>query len=193
MSAYDETRRRHGAIVLNFTGLEYMNSGGIGLLVTLLVRANRHTQRLLAFGLTDHYRADLRADPARRGDRDPRHRGRGAGRGGRRMRRSHDERSDEKAAARDATNWAKPVSTLNVADVPEGALNINVEGKRLASPIQGFGKMWQKTYQVRLPGERRVAGRPDRDLEGSASRSSGRRATTSTRRSPGSSRARSRS
>ena len=32
-----------------------MNSSGIGLLVTLLVRANRQKQRLLAFGLTDHY------------------------------------------------------------------------------------------------------------------------------------------
>ena len=38
--------------------------------------------------------------------------------------------------------------------MPEGAININVEGKRLAGPIQGFGKMWQKTYQVRLPRER---------------------------------------
>jgi anti-sigma B factor antagonist len=44
------------AIVLNFSGLSYMNSGGIGLLVTLLVRANRQSQRLLAFGLSDHYR-----------------------------------------------------------------------------------------------------------------------------------------
>ena len=44
------------AIVLNFTGLDYMNSGGIGLLVTLLVRAQRQGQRLLAYGLTDHYR-----------------------------------------------------------------------------------------------------------------------------------------
>lgn len=43
-------------VVLNFTGLDYMNSGGIGLLVTLLVRANRSRQRLVAFGLTDHYR-----------------------------------------------------------------------------------------------------------------------------------------
>ena len=60
---------------------------------------------------------------------------------------------NEKAAARDATNWAKKVSTLNVAEVPEGAININVEGKRLAGPIQGFGKMWQKTYQVRLPAD----------------------------------------
>jgi anti-sigma B factor antagonist len=44
------------AVVLNFSGLEYMNSGGIGLLVTLLVRANRQKQKLLAFGLTDHYK-----------------------------------------------------------------------------------------------------------------------------------------
>ncbi len=42
-------------IVLNFTGLEYMNSSGIGLLVTFLIRANRQKQRLLAYGLSDHY------------------------------------------------------------------------------------------------------------------------------------------
>jgi anti-sigma B factor antagonist len=44
------------AIVLNFEGLDYMNSGGIGLLVTLLVRAQRQRQRVLAYGLSDHYR-----------------------------------------------------------------------------------------------------------------------------------------
>jgi hypothetical protein len=64
------------------------------------------------------------------------------------------EQSEQQAAARDATSWAKSVSRLKVSEVPEGAVNINVEGKRLASPIQGFGKMWQKTYQVRLPAER---------------------------------------
>jgi hypothetical protein len=62
--------------------------------------------------------------------------------------------NDEQAAARDAAGWAKSVSQLRVSEVPEGALNLNVEGRRLASPIQGFGKMWQKTYQVRLPADR---------------------------------------
>ena len=42
-------------VVLNFDGLEYMNSSGIGLLVTLLIRAQRQGQRLVAFGLNDHY------------------------------------------------------------------------------------------------------------------------------------------
>jgi anti-anti-sigma factor len=44
------------AIVLNFEGLQYMNSGGIGLLVTMLIRAQRKGHRLAAYGLTDHYR-----------------------------------------------------------------------------------------------------------------------------------------
>src|SRR3954447_21635558 len=44
------------AIVFSFERLEYMSSSGIGLLVTLLVRAHRHGQRVLAFGLSDHYR-----------------------------------------------------------------------------------------------------------------------------------------
>ena len=43
-------------IVLNFTDLEYMNSSGIGLLVTVLIRAQRQGQRLLAYGLSEHYR-----------------------------------------------------------------------------------------------------------------------------------------
>jgi hypothetical protein len=52
---------------------------------------------------------------------------------------------------RNADSWAKPVSTLTVTQAPEGAPNL-VDGKRLLSPVQGFGKMWQKTYRVRLDG-----------------------------------------
>jgi anti-sigma B factor antagonist len=44
------------AVILDFSGLEYMNSGGIGLLVTLLVRAQRAGGRLVATGLSTHYR-----------------------------------------------------------------------------------------------------------------------------------------
>jgi anti-sigma B factor antagonist len=42
-------------IVLNFSSVDYMNSSGIGLLVTLLIRIQRQKQRLLAYGLSDHY------------------------------------------------------------------------------------------------------------------------------------------
>lgn len=57
MSAYEAASDgRTTQLVLNFEGLEYMNSGGIGMLVTLLVRANRHRQQLAAYGLSEHYR-----------------------------------------------------------------------------------------------------------------------------------------
>lgn len=57
MAAYNEaTQGGVRAIVLNFSGLEYMNSSGIGLLVTLLIRVNRQKQRLLSYGLSEHYR-----------------------------------------------------------------------------------------------------------------------------------------
>ncbi|HEX2913343.1 MAG TPA: STAS domain-containing protein [Chloroflexia bacterium] len=43
------------AIILNMSNLEYMNSSGIGLLVTLLIRANRLKQHLMVYGLSEHY------------------------------------------------------------------------------------------------------------------------------------------
>jgi anti-sigma B factor antagonist len=58
MAAYAEAGDAR-SLVLDFGSLEYMNSGGIGLLVTLLVRAQRAGQRLLAVGLTEHYRQIL--------------------------------------------------------------------------------------------------------------------------------------
>ncbi|HLG62609.1 MAG TPA: STAS domain-containing protein [Ktedonosporobacter sp.] len=57
MDAYTEANTpTTRTIILNFSGLEYMNSSGIGLIVTLLIRVNRQKQRLLAFGLNEHYR-----------------------------------------------------------------------------------------------------------------------------------------
>ena len=61
---------------------------------------------------------------------------------------------DQVAAARDAAFWAKAVTHLKVSDVPAEAINRNVEGRRLVGPVQGFGKMWQKTFQVRIPADR---------------------------------------
>ena len=57
MDAYTQaTSKNETSIILNFSGLEYMNSSGIGLLVTLLIRINRHKQKLSVFGMNDHYK-----------------------------------------------------------------------------------------------------------------------------------------
>jgi anti-sigma B factor antagonist len=57
MEAYTQaTNGNSQAIILDFNELDYMNSSGIGLLVTLLIRANRQNQKLLAVGLNEHYK-----------------------------------------------------------------------------------------------------------------------------------------
>src|SRR5437588_12137196 len=53
---------------------------------------------------------------------------------------------------RDAPYWAKPVGRLAVGQVPTGAISLNVSGRRVAGPVQGFGQMWLKTYRLRLEG-----------------------------------------
>jgi hypothetical protein len=53
--------------------------------------------------------------------------------------------------SRDEQYWAKPVSELHVGhDLPADAVNRNLEGSRVAGVSGGFGKMWQKTYTIRL-------------------------------------------
>ena len=53
---------------------------------------------------------------------------------------------------RDAAFWAKRVTALQLGELPPEAINLNVTGKRVVGPIQGFGKLWQKTYRVELHG-----------------------------------------
>ncbi|MGH2535321.1 MAG: hypothetical protein ACRDJW_23930 [Thermomicrobiales bacterium] len=54
--------------------------------------------------------------------------------------------------ARDTPYWAPSVSRLSVSEIPTDAVYLNVEGRQVVGPIQGFGKMWQKTYRVQLVG-----------------------------------------
>jgi anti-sigma B factor antagonist len=56
MAAYSEASTSSTkAVIFNFSGLDFMNSGGIGLVVTLLIRMNRQKQHMLAYGLSEHY------------------------------------------------------------------------------------------------------------------------------------------
>jgi hypothetical protein len=48
------------------------------------------------------------------------------------------------------TTWAKSIDHLKVGETPTGATNLNVEGRHLTSPLNGFGALWQKTYRVLL-------------------------------------------
>lgn len=63
----------------------------------------------------------------------------------------HDEGSPARVP-RDAGSWAPRIERLDVHTVPDGAINLNVSARREVGALQGFGRLWQKTYRVRLAG-----------------------------------------
>jgi len=75
---------------------------------------------------------------------------------------AHDEGRpvDTPAAAGEAVSperrseqaWARSGRHLRVGGAREGALNLNVEGRDVTGPLQGFGRLWQKTFRVPLEG-----------------------------------------
>jgi hypothetical protein len=56
--------------------------------------------------------------------------------------RERDEGRQIGRKPRDVAHWARYVETL------EGTAGSNVGGRRVVGPLQGFGKMWQKTYSA---------------------------------------------
>ena len=66
------------------------------------------------------------------------------------------EEEKQKPEPRDAAFWAQRIERLEISDVPEGAANVNVQGRREVGALQGFGKLWQKTPTGCVwPGSRR--------------------------------------
>lgn len=150
-------------VLLNFSSTKYIDSAGIGLITLLLIQAEKDSLRLGAFGLTKHYRnifvitqldqvtkifeteaealteieagtIDIQGTSVT--DRSP----------------SQVDLASEEIIDPSLENfpWARPVDRLKVEGFPKEALNLNVEGRKLAGPFQGFGQLWHKTYRLRL-------------------------------------------
>jgi hypothetical protein len=47
---------------------------------------------------------------------------------------------------------ARPDAKLSVDSPPPDAINLNVEGRKVNPPIEGFGRLWRKRYRIRLNG-----------------------------------------
>jgi hypothetical protein len=62
-----------------------------------------------------------------------------------------DDASASNKEPQDEAFWAHLTSALQVSREPTGALNLNVDGRQVVGPLQGFGRLWPKTYRLRLP------------------------------------------
>ena len=54
--AYQDATKEGGRdFLLNFSGVDYVNSAGIAIIIGILIEARKANQRLLVTGLTPHY------------------------------------------------------------------------------------------------------------------------------------------
>jgi anti-anti-sigma regulatory factor len=144
-----------GYIVLDFGAVERMNGLGATMLVKLCARSRKRRQKVLAYGVGEHYRGVLRVT------------------GLERVVSLHGSEAEALQAAGepsesppcvievtggrarsllDAGSWARPVRRLEVPEMPPEAVSLNVDGLRAVGPVEGFGQLWQKVYRQPLAG-----------------------------------------
>ncbi|HNT30263.1 MAG TPA: FAD-dependent oxidoreductase, partial [bacterium] len=137
-------------LMLDFSRVECMNGLGASMLVKLANAARLAGRSVAAFGLNRHYRHVLNLT------------------GLDQVIRIYDTQEDaltaygislselpvvtetEKSQPLDVNFWAPPVGILRVPPMPPEARNWNVHGLRPVGPVNGFGQLWQKIYQLRI-------------------------------------------
>ncbi|MFY9399280.1 MAG: STAS domain-containing protein [Desulfomonilia bacterium] len=133
MEAYLGMDKPRGEVRLDFSAADHLDVSGINALVKLYLRASSEGVRLFADGLNpemiDAFRA-TRIDGTIVPGSVP----------------------ADRPEPQGPRAWARPVERLRVGEVPAGAVSLNVDGLPVSGVMQGFGRLWEKTYRIRLSG-----------------------------------------
>ena len=136
-------------LILDFQMMDHMNSDAVMALVKLLTFARRDKINLFEYGLSSEYREIFMLTGldssliSLTGDSN-----------------YHEILSDSdfrklavksgKKGKQNILGWAKNVSRLKVTEIPEGAMNKNVNNRKVIGPLQGFGQLWEKRYLLNI-------------------------------------------
>ncbi|UCH50536.1 MAG: STAS domain-containing protein [Chloroflexota bacterium] len=143
------------ALILDFSGVALLDNTGINALVKLHAATTRTGTRLLATGLSKTYR-DVFAVTGLDGGfhvcTSKAEFNRALGFIGGAAAKTIGNRLTTKGSTKtiDAKCWASPVKRLKTGKFKGDPINLNVDGRRTAGPIQGFGQLWEKTYRLDL-------------------------------------------
>lgn len=132
-------------MILDFQMMDHMNSDAVMALVKLTTYARKEKIRLFEYGLSSEYREIFDLTGLYRDLTTLNGNG------------SHYDIISEsdfrklritsgKTGNQDTSGWAKDITRLRVTEKPEGAMNKNVNNRRVVGPLQGFGPMWEKIY-----------------------------------------------
>ena len=123
-------------IRLDFSAMEHIDISGINALIKLYLHAKGHGKKLVAQGLSPYFTdvfTSVRLDAAIPFE-------------------PADGAYIPDSPPMTDSPWARPSGRLALSHVSGGGINLNVEGLRAVGPVQGFGRLWEKTYTVRLDG-----------------------------------------
>lgn len=136
---YVEQALQHGIkrLVIDFQNVDFIDCSGVCVLVEAVVLASRNKVDLIANNTSENMLAilkltgidqnfpalDLQTSPGETVTKN--------------MFEGH--------------NWSSiPVPLQIEGNVPADFINLNVNGRRLSGPLQGFGQLWQKTYTIEI-------------------------------------------
>ena len=145
----DAVREGMENIILDFRPLDHMNSAGTSTLVKLVVSFGRRWIKLYAFGLNKRYKEIFDLTGISEGITIINETADELG-GLAKVDLQQLQETTTDRGRQDDKSWAPNIERLRIIEKPEGAMNKNVDGRRVLGPLQGFGPMWQKTYLLSI-------------------------------------------
>ncbi len=135
-------------LLMDFSKVRRIDGLGASMMVKLNAVAGRRRQRTIAFGMSDQHSAVFDLTGLKHTMhicRDRLEAFRVAG-----VTVTAAPTPSAPVAADDLNAWAPLVARLTVPPLPPQAINLNVAGRRVVGPVDGFGPLWQKTYRLPL-------------------------------------------
>ena len=135
-------------VLLDFRRMQQMNGLGVSMMVKLANSAASRKQRLLAIGLSDHHRRVFDLTGLSRvvtvcSDISEASKIAGAIADGVLP-------ISNSASPIDSNFWAKHTGGLAVPNMPRDAIKMNLRGRKVVGPVNGFGSLWEKKYQLTI-------------------------------------------
>jgi len=137
--AFDEGLEKTGPVILNLSGLVHIDMEGASLLAVGAARAARNNRQVSAMGLQDIFRDVFHLTRLDETIMLP---------GDEREAVNGQTPPEQRSPA--APGWAGAMDSLSITGIPAEAMNINVEGRHITGPADGFGQLWDKRYRLRL-------------------------------------------
>ncbi len=142
----DAAKKGLNKIILDFRPVDHIHSLGMSNLVKLTALAKRKKIKLYSNGIGKRYGEIFSLTSLDKAIKDVNYN---------KDLFSEEElyqlgKTDIKTGKQSDAGWAPYIDKIEVTEKPEGALAKNMDNRRVRSQLEGFGKLWQKTFWLMI-------------------------------------------